>query len=285
MVAFVYVILCLIWGSTWLAIKIGLEDAPPIWALTIRMSLSSVLLFIINYFSKVKYPKSKSDYGRLCFMGAMMFSVPYILVYWAEQYVGSAMMAILMSSIPFFTALFAIPMLKAEKLDLMSWIGLIIGFGGIIFIFYDSLQFGELVFAACWGGVIAAGTAGFSTVYVRAKLHDMDFRVIAAISMLSGTILMLPVALIAESFYSIQFTAKTIGSILYLSIFGSVIAFLGYYWLLKKVRAVTAAMIAFITPLIAIALGILVGSETLTTLTIVGTIMILGGVGLVIGKK
>jgi drug/metabolite transporter (DMT)-like permease len=285
MTALVFIILCLIWGSTWLAIKIGLEDAPPFWSASLRFCAAGIILLVINYFAKSQYPRRTAELWQVAWPGIFMYSLPYLLVYWAEMHIGSALVAVLFASFPFFIALFAIPLLKDEKLGFLAWAGLIIGFGGIVVIFYDSLQVSDLVFGGSIAAVVGSASSAYSTVHVRARLHDYDFRVIAALQVILGTIFMLAVAVLTEPISSFKITAKSVLSLSYLTVFGTVVAFSGYYWILKKMRAIIVSMISFITPVIAIILGVMVGAEAINWLTAVGSALVLAGVVMVVMKK
>lgn len=285
MTTLVFTILCLIWGSTWLAIKIGLEDAPPFWSAALRFTAAAIILLVINYFAKSKYPHRVAEFWKIAWPGIFMYSIPYLTVYWAETHIGSALVAVLYASFPYFIALFSLRLLKDEKLPGRAWVGMTVGFAGIVVIFYDSLQVSDLVFVGSLAAVIGSASSAYSTVHVRARLHDYDFRVIAALQVILGTTIMLAVAAFTEPISAFKITAKSMLSLSYLTVFGTVVAFSGYYWILKKMRAIIVSMITFITPLIAIFLGVAIGSEVINWLTAVGSALVLAGVVLVIIRK
>ncbi len=285
MTTLVFTILCLIWGSTWLAIKIGLEDAPPFWSAALRFSAASVILLVVNYFAKNRYPAKIAEYWKVAWPGIFMYTIPYLTVYWAETHIGSALVAVLYASFPFFIALFSTALLKDEKLAGPAWAGLVVGFGGIVVIFYNSLQVSDLVFGGSLAAVIGSASSAFSSVHVRAKLRDYDYRIIAVMQMIVGTVLMLAIAVGTEPLSSFEVTTKSMLSLGYLIVFGTVIAFSGYYWILKKTRAIIVSMITFITPIIAIFLGVAIASESIDSLTAIGSVMVLSGVVLVVRRK
>ncbi|MCP4703084.1 MAG: EamA family transporter, partial [candidate division Zixibacteria bacterium] len=132
MIKLTYIVLCLIWGSTWLAIKIGLDDAPPLWSAGLRFLIAGLILILINWFRKVSYPKSSKEIFRIALPGLIIYAFPYMMVYHAEQYISSALTAVLFASFPFFIAGFSFFMLKTEKPNIYSWLGLVVGFIGII---------------------------------------------------------------------------------------------------------------------------------------------------------
>ena len=104
MIKLIYIFLCLIWGSTWLAIKLGLADSPPLWSAGIRFLIAGLILIIINWFRKVTYPKSIKEIVRISLPGLIIYAFPYMLIYHAEQHISSALTAVLFASFPFFVA-------------------------------------------------------------------------------------------------------------------------------------------------------------------------------------
>jgi drug/metabolite transporter (DMT)-like permease len=284
MVFLVYVGLCLVWGSAWLAIKVGLEDSPPFWSAGLRFVIAGGVLFLINTLRGAKYPREWSEIGRIALPGIFMYGFSYMAVYWAEVYIDSSLTAVLFASMPFFIAGFSVVMLKDEKLGLPGWIGLVIGFIGIIGVFYDSLLASQFALLGVVMVLLGSAAAGYATVYIRARLQQHSPWVMTGIQMPVGAVIIIPAAVIFESLSDFKVTPKSISALLYLSIFGTVIAFLGYYWLLKKLRAIAVAQIAFIMPVIAIILGYLFLSEVLSVLAVISSVLILLGVMLVLRK-
>jgi drug/metabolite transporter (DMT)-like permease len=284
MIYFVYIILCLIWGSTWLAIKIGLDDAPPFWSAGIRFLIASLILAVYSKARKYRFPSSLKEFVKVAVPGALSYAFSYMAVYYAEVYIDSALAGVLFAGFPFFIAFYTMLLIKEEKLHALGWLGLLIGFAGIVVVFYDSLQ--ESVFQ--WTGVLlvvaAAAASAYGTVYIKLYLAEYQITAMSAVQMLAGALIMLLSALIFESLYDFSLTAKSVFSILFLALFGTVVAFWGYYWLLRRIKIMILSQIAFITPLIAIILGVLIRSESFSGFDIIGSAMILTGVFLVIRK-
>jgi len=281
MVYLVYSLLCLVWGSTFMAIKLGLEDSPPFWSAGLRFAIAAVIVLIIAKTRKLRYPSHVSEMLKISVPGIFMYGVSYMLVYWAMVYVDSVLTAVLFAGLPFFVAAFSITMLKDEKLGLVGWCGLTAGLTGIILVFYDSLLKSSFIFFGVILVILATAATAYGTVYIRARLRDYDIVVMAGIQMAVGALIILIVAVISEPLSAFKITTRSVTALLYLSLCGTVFAFLSYYWLLKKIRAVAASQVAFITPLVAVGLGYLVLAEVLTVFTLVGAIIILVGVTLV----
>ena len=168
MIKLIYIFLCLIWGSTWLAIKLGLDDAPPLWSAGIRFIIAGFVLIIINWFRKVTYPKSIKEIVKISIPGLIIYAFPYMMVYHAEQHISSALTAVLFASFPFFIAGYSKFMLKSEKLNIYAWLGLIVGFSGVVVVFYDSLVTSEFIFLGAVMVVLASAISAVSaTVLIK----------------------------------------------------------------------------------------------------------------------
>ncbi|MDZ4723875.1 MAG: EamA family transporter [candidate division Zixibacteria bacterium] len=284
MVVFVYILLCLIWGSTWIAIKLGLSDAPPLYAAGIRFSLAVLILWSIMYFRKLRPPSTLRELASRAYPGVFMYGTSYALVYLSEQYISSALTAVLFGAFPFFVALLSKWKFRNVPISKIGWLGLMLGFAGVVLISWDSLKQSHAIF----GGVLMTLTATFASAY-GLMIHKRDHAhkeivTSAAVQMTAGALILLLAAIAFEDFSNFAFTPQSIGSILYLTFMGTITAFLGYYWLLGKVKVLTASLIPFVTPMVAIFIGFGFFGETLTTQTMIGAGMILSGITLVLRK-
>ena len=287
MILWIYVLVVLIWGSTWMGIKIGLEDAPPFISLSMRYILSIAILYSIILFNKYRFPTTNfRGLLKLAYPGLYIYGGSYIFVYLGELYISSSLTSVLYSSFPFFVAILSTLVFKTEKLSRISWLGLILGFLGIITIFYDSLQFSGNLLIGCSLVLLSAFVASYGVIIHKKKFSFENIYISIALQMSFGLIPMILGALLFENLSDFNFTYKSVGAIIYLSLFGSVIAFLGYYWLLRHITAVKISQMEFITPIVAIFIGVGFFGETLPTRTWIGSGIILVGVYLVIkGQK
>lgn len=278
MVLLAYTLLCLIWGSTWIAIKLGLADTPPLFAAAMRFFLATLILYSIVKIRRERLPANLGEFLRLGMPGFFMFGLSYALIYFSELYISSALTAVLFASFPLFVGLMSHWMFREERLDLIAWGGLILGLAGIVVISYDSFQTSADLFK----GTLLALAGSFAAAYgmLRHKKNSVDRPIFVAtmVQMTVGGIPLLITALIFENYTALTFSKSMLGSILYLALFGTVVAFILYFWLLRKISAVNAALMAFITPLVAIFIGVLFFEESLTTLIVIGTVMILSGI-------
>src|SRR6266705_2030688 len=179
--------LCIVWSSTWLAIKIGLRDLPPISFVAIRFLIAITVLVAVSIGRTRLLPLRRSEYVVLAITGILMFAVNYTLLFWAELYVSSGLAAVLQATIPIFGLFFAHWMLPDEPLRLQKLAGAIIALGGVTVICSRLLGFnGPLAF---WGGVgvvFGAASAAYANVLVKARAIQLAPAMLAAWQMIFG---------------------------------------------------------------------------------------------------
>jgi drug/metabolite transporter (DMT)-like permease len=273
-----FIILCIVWGSTWTAIKLGLQDAPPIWSSGMRITLAGFILLAYNYLKGNSYPAGWREKWRVAWLGILMYGLSYFLVYWAVQYISSALASILFASFPFFIIIYVPIFIKDEKNTLKSIIGVITGFIGIIIIFAGPISLDSNTLTGAALVIIATASSAYCTVHIKAFLRDQPIFPMMAMQMTIGGVLTLIVAALTEDLARFNVTALSVGSIVYLATFGSVLTFGGYYWLLTRINTLKLSLIAFITPIIAILLGYMILDEVLTVQDGIGSALVLAGV-------
>lgn len=277
-IIFTYALLCFIWGSTWLAIRISLESFTPFLSGGLRFLIASLAIFIIMRLKGITLQKDKLSVKLYLQMGFLSFVIPFGLVYWAEQFVPSGLASVLFGVYPFFVAIFSYFMIPNEKIEIGKTIGMVLGFIGIIIIFSDSLSFTISdyllgMFAVMLSGIMQAFIA------VTLKKHGKHLNPLSMnfIPMLIAGIAGTLIGLIAENMSRISFREDGILAVLYLAIFGSVVTFTSFYWLMKKINVVILSLIAFITPIVALILGWVFYNEVLATHHIIGSALVLVG--------
>ena len=277
-IALVYALLCFIWGSTWLSIRIGLESMPPIFSAGLRFSLASVFIYILMRFRGIKLQTDKVSVLLYLIMGFFSFVIPFGLVYWAEQFVPSGLASVLFAVYPFFVVIFSYFSISKESIDIYKISGVILGFAGIVTIFSDS--FGENVTEYLLG-MIAIVISGIMqaeiAVLIKKYGHHLNSLSMNFIPMLIAGISMVIIGLMFEDLTNFSLELNAALSIVYLGLFGSVVTFTSYYWLLKKINIVILSLIAFITPIVALILGFFVYGEQLSTRHFIGSALVLIG--------
>ena len=272
------VLMCIIWGLTWVAIKIGLEDLPPFLAAGVRFVFASFLLWPVVFLRRANLPKTWPEVKKILVPGFFIYGINYALVYWGEQYIGAGLAAILFASLPFLVALFAHYMLPNEKMTFLKLAGLTCGFLGIVFVFYGGLSFGSDSYLGMLALLGSSLSAAYANILVKRDLHYTDPVLATAMQMSLGALLLLGLGTLEESWQNFHLTTKALGSLLYLSIFGSAVAFSLYFWALKKTEATKMSLIAFVTPLVALVGGHFILDEPITGRLAAGSLLVLAGI-------
>lgn len=283
----VWLILCGIWGSTWLFIKLGLEDLPPITFAGIRFVIACAILFPFVWLRHLPLPRTRADWFLVVGTGVMSFSLNYGLVFWAEQYITSGLAALLQAMLPAFGLILAHIYVPAERMTWVKIAGVVLGVFGVGVVFSNQLAIsGRQAAAGCVAMVLSAFFAAYSNVLVKTHGRNLNPAIIAAYQMLFGLVPLLIYGLAFEGNpLRFRWTALAVLCLLYLAVVGSVIAFLFYYWLIQNMDVTKTMLISLVTPVVAVILGMLVLDEQLSWRTLVGGAMIIAGIGFIVVRK
>ena len=283
----IWLILCLIWGTTWFFIKVGLEDLPPITFAASRFILALFILAAIIFARKIPLPKTKSQWKLLLITGILQFSINYSLVFWSEQYISSGLAAVLQAMISVFGLPLAWIYLPDERITILKICAVLLGIAGVAVVFNDQLQVRSVsAFAGSVAIVIGAYAAAHASILIKAKGGEMHPVTLLFGQMLCGILPIIIYALIAEGNpFALHWTRRAVICVLYLTIFGTIAAFWLYYWLLSKIESTKAMMISLVTPLIAVIIGAIFLGEKLPPQTGIGGLLIIAGVGLIVFRK
>ncbi len=280
--------LCLIWGTTWLTIKIGLEGVPPFLGVGLRFVLAGSILLVIAIVRNRKLNYSKELLRISLIIGILLFTFSYGAVYWAEQYISSGLASVLFATMPLFVALFARIILKNELLNTTRLVGMFIGIGGTALIFSETVGISNLnEFRGLIVTMMSPITAAIAVVLTKKHIHNHDPFFLNGWSMLLGGLVTLSIHFAYGSPYPLVWNTASVGALLYLTLVGSALAFGIYFWMLQHMEATTVSFVTLISPVIAVFIGAIVLSESLTGLQIVGSIFVLSGVLLseIVSKK
>ncbi len=278
-----YVTLCVVWSSTWLAIKIGLNDLPPVSFVAIRFAIATVALLAVSFGRGRLLPRRRSEYVVLAVSGVIMFALNYGLLFWGELHVSSGLAAVIQASIPIFGMIFAHWMLPEEPLRWQRLSGALLAMFGVGVICARLLSFnGWLAFLGGLGITVGAAGAAFSNVWLKAKRIDLPPSMLAAWQMIFGTVPLLLLGFALDgSPLRFHWTATAIGCLLYLALIGSALTFILLYWLMTRMTVTNLQTISLITPPGAIALGWAFGGEQLSLWALLGALLVLAGVWLI----
>jgi drug/metabolite transporter (DMT)-like permease len=280
----VWLILCAIWGSTWLAIKLGLRDLPPITFAGIRFALAGAVLFAIIWFRGISLPRTRRDWILLGYTALLTITINYALVFWGEQYISSGLAALLSATVPLFGLPLAHRYLQTEPMTIWKGAGVVLGLLGVAIIFSGELGIGGPI--ALWasvGIIIAALATAQAGVLIKAGGTHIEPSVLAGVQMVGGCIPLLVAGIALEGNpLHFHWTPLAYATLAYLTILGSVIAFLMYYWLIRHTEVSRVLMIPLVTPLVAVLFGVFFGGETVGWHTALGGLAIIGGVALTV---
>ncbi len=283
----VWLILSIIWGTTWLFIKIGLEDLPPISFAASRFLLALIILALIIFLQKIPLPKTKRDWKLLGLTGILQFSINYSLVFWSEQYISSGLAAVLQAMITVFGLALAWVHLPAERITWLKISAIILGVAGVATIFIEQLQINSfLAFAGCVAIVVGAYAAAHASILIKAYGGNLHPAALLFGQMSCGILPLIIYGVLKEGNpLNFHWTQRAIFSVVYLTVFGTIAAFWLYYWLLSKIESTKAMMISLVTPLIAVIMGAIFLDESLPPQTIFGGVLILASIGLIVFRK
>ena len=274
-----YTLICIIWGSTWLAIRIGLDSLSPIISGGLRFLFASLFIFILTKINGIKLQKDPGSIRLYWITGFFSFVVPFGLVYWAEQFIPSGLASIVFAVMPFGVILFTWFFLRETKISMNQVTGVVLGFAGIVIIFSDSLTFDfSNYFLGILAVLLSATMQAGIAVLIKKEgqhLHPLSMNLVPLI--IAG-IVMTVWGLIFENPSTWNFNIKSVGSIIYLAFFGTVVTFSTYYWLLKRINIVVLSLTSFITPIVAVMLGWIVLNEKLSFQAIIGSSLVLIGI-------
>ena len=275
-----FAMLCIIWGSTWLAIRIGLEGAPPFLAASLRFVVASLTLIALTTVFGARWPQNRTEWSLVVFVGLVLFTADYGLIYWGENNgVESGLSAILFATLPLQTGLVAHGILAEEKLTLQKVVGIGMGFGGILVIFRGQLVTAGLDKAfPMFAIVLSATCAAFAGVAIKRWGHDTSPVSFNAFAMGVGAASLAAVSFVAGEPWAVPSWPEGIGAILYLALAGSVVTFVTWQWLLKRAEVTSTSFIALITPIVAILLGTTIGNETFDLVDLLGAAIVLVGI-------
>lgn len=283
---FIWLVLCLVWGTTWFFIKVGLEDLPPISFAAARFVLALIILAGIILINKIELPKTVREWKLLALTGILQFSINYSLVFWSEQYISSGLAAVLQGMIPVFGLALAWFHLPDEKITWLKILAVLLGISGVAIIFIEQLQIKSvLAFAGCAAIVVGAYAAAHASILIKAYGSRIHPAGMLFGQMLCGILPLIIYGLIKEGNpFNFRWSWQALISIFYLTIFGTILAFWLYYWLLSKIESTKAMVISLVTPLIAVIVGGIFLDEKLPPQTVFGGILILAGIGLIVFK-
>jgi drug/metabolite transporter (DMT)-like permease len=275
-----YVSLCLIWGSTWLAIRVVVHDVPPFEAAALRFLIAGVLLLGMALAQRRSWPQDAAQWNAVFILSMSMMAVPYGLLFWAEQHVTSSMTAILYSAMPLAVSLFT-PAMMHRKVPRQAVYAMVTAFGALLVLFYTDLSASRRALIGGVAVLVSMVLSAWSAVYAKQRLRNVDSVVATGLQLLCGFVVLLWAAWALEAHRHAVWTRSALVAMAFLIIFGSAAAFVIYYWLLKKLQPYQLSTISLVVPLIALLEGWLAG-EPIAWMTVIAICVVLGSVRFVL---
>lgn len=277
-----WVAVCLIWGTTYLGIRVSLESIPPALMGGLRWTLAGGLLSLYLVGRRRRLPPP-SQWGSIALMGFLLLGLGNGGVVFAEQWVPSGLAAVLVASSPFWMAAVEAALPDGERLTRNAVVGLLVGFGGIVLLVWPDLTLGgEGRFIA---GVIALQIAafGWSLGSAYSRRHGRHDHVLGttAYQMLAGGLMMVAAGTVRGEWGQLFFTSRTGAALVYLSTIGSIGGFVAYTYALRHLPVSFVSLYAYINPIIAVALGVLLLGEPFDSRMAAAAALVMAGVAVV----
>jgi drug/metabolite transporter (DMT)-like permease len=274
-----FAIIYFVWGSTYLAIRIGVREMPPFLMAGLRFTAAGVVLYLWMRLQGTPAPSAR-EWRDASVLGALMFLLDYACLFWAEQRIPSGVTAVILALIPVCITLLEIVYLRTQRLTLQLGLGLAIGLLGVAVLANPWASMGEApldrggviaLIVACWGWSIG-------TIVTKRLALPQSKAMSAATQMLTGGVMLLALAAVSGEFgdfhpQRVSFNAWF--SLVYLIIAGSIVAFTAYVWLLYHESPTRVGTYAYVNPVVAVILGGALGGEIIGRRTVLATALIL----------
>ncbi len=279
----------LFWGSTYLAMRFGVEVLPPFVLGSARFLMAGVVMLAASAALRMKLWPSRRELGRLIIIGVLMIGCGNTSVLWSEQYIPTGLASLLVASIPLYAALIEMVLPNGEGLPVQGWIGVCVGFSGLVFLLWPKLHEGlrgdsRQIIAA---GVTLVGTVCWTSASVISRRSSFKISGFATAGweMLFGGLFNVLMMVATNGYHGAQWGLQAWASTLYLVTFGSILTYSAYIYLLNNVAVSKVATYAYVNPVIAVILGAIFLEEHFVAVEYVGMGAILIAVFLVTSSK
>ena len=275
-----------VWGTTWLVIAQGLDDVPPLLGAGVRFIVAGLVMAALVPLLRRHEGGERPPFGVVLLQAVCQFTGNYALVYWCETVIPSGLVSVLWATFPLMMALTGHFVTRAERLRGMQWLGLVVAFVGVASLFgTDIARGGKRAIVMGLLLLLAPASVTVSTTLIKRRAARASSLLLNRDSMLSGGVLLLLLAAVFERGVPVKLTGPAIFSVLYLALFGSVLTFGIYMWLLRSVPAYRLSLISYVSTVIALLLGRSVRNEPVGSTTLLGTALVLSGVAFTLRKK
>jgi drug/metabolite transporter (DMT)-like permease len=272
-------VLAILWGPSFLFIKIAVQEIEPLTLATLRIGIAAVIINTYLVLSGKKYKISNAKLKHLAIVGFFSQALPFSLINWGEQYIGSGLAAILNGLTPISAILIAHFATGDDRMTREKVVGGLLGFIGLGILVFPDIQLGVGgTLAGIAAVVIAAISYGIGAVYARVHLKGLCVKNATGMQLWLATIYLLPIALYVDGPILVdQLSWQAITSVLALSTVGTALAFILFYQLIEKAGPSFASFVTYLVPLFAVILGILILQEAVSQEVFWGATLIFAG--------
>jgi drug/metabolite transporter (DMT)-like permease len=278
-----FAIVCVVWGTTYLGIRIALDTIPPLLLTGSRFTVAGLIMLGIAKLRGERVPVDLRTLLNLALVGFLMVGVGNLAVVWAEQYVPSGIAALLVATAPFWMAIIEMFRRQGERQSVQSGIGMAIGFVGVALLVTPGVSGAWSLYFLL--GALAIQVGGIcwqlGSAHGKYNLAHVPLMASSALQMLFGGLIVTVAGFAIGEAPRFALTTRSFLALAYLTIFGSVIAYSAYVFALAHMRTTHTSLYAYVNPVVAVFLGWLVLSEPLTPLSVLAMVVILAGVALV----
>jgi drug/metabolite transporter (DMT)-like permease len=279
-----YSLLSVVWGSTWLVIKVGYGGLGPFNVAALRFFVAGLVLALLVPLLGAPWPKGRSEWALVTTVGLMLFAVDYGLIYWSEQFLDSGLTAILFATLPVITVGLAHVYLPGDRVTPAKLGGTVLAFLGVVALFADRLQLDPSKAVPMIAVVVAAVCAAAAAVATKRHGTALHPAGLNAGAMLIGAVVLAAASILAGDGFAVPRDVAAWSAIAYLALVGSAASFLMYFSLLKTWNVTSLSFISVFNPVVAVLLGFIFLDERPTALMALGGALILGGVALAVRR-
>lgn len=280
-----YSLLCLIWGSTWLALKISLDYIPPIFGLGLRFTFSAIVLWPLLLARRPKINRSSTALKVYLSFSLLSFVTAYSLTYWGAQFIYSSLAAIIWATLPIFVSVIAHFMLPSEPLTLRRFSGGILGIIGVSLIVASNGGEKETQIVGVLAVLLAVMTAAWPNVYLKRHHKSVNPLHVNVIAQTISAMALIPLSFALEEPLNAIWNSTSILALAYLAVFGTVITWTIYFWLYNHLSVNQISTLGLVPPVIASILGWVFLGETYGAELFAGGALVLFGVYLIHSRQ
>jgi drug/metabolite transporter (DMT)-like permease len=274
-----YILLGLIWGSSFAWIAVALEEVPPATLVAQRMTLGAIAMVALLPFIRQRLPRTPGEWVPLAVMGAINAALPIFLISWGEQFIDSGTAGVLNSLVPIFSLIIAGLVIRTEPVTMLRVTGLVLGFIGAALLAGRQMELSgdPSGLIGALAVVLAALSYAAGASYAKYRIRTTHRYVVAAGTLVFAAIYMWLLAIPADGLVTPR-QADTLLAIVWLGILGSFVAYILYFFLLEQLGATVSTMVSYIFPVVAVALGVIFLDEPMDVRLVIGTVLVLVGI-------